>query len=79
MRVSQKLSQIPGVSSSRIFMEGLLGVSISFFNAKEVSGSQKMYQSRRLAFTIRHPLILVSKFLVRDKSWNADWLNWTAE
>ena len=29
-----------------------------FFNAKEVSGSQKMYQSRRLAksaFTIRHP------------------------
>ena len=28
-----------------------------FFNAKEVSGSQKMYQSRRLAFTIRHPYI----------------------
>ena len=26
-----------------------------FFNAEEVSGSQKMYQSRRLAFTIRHP------------------------
>ena len=30
MCVSQNLSQIPGVSSSRIFMGGLLGVSLSF-------------------------------------------------
>ena len=50
MRVSQNLSQIPGVSSSRVFLGGGPSRSLDFFfNAKEVSGSQKMYQSRRVA------------------------------
>ena len=66
MRVSQNLSQIPGVSTTRIFMEGLSRSLNFFFNAKEVSGSQKrqkMYQSRRLAKSrVYHstPLIVAS-------------------
>ena len=58
MRVSQKLSQIPGVSSSRIFMEGLLGVSISFSMLRKSRARRKCISlavSRSLAFTIRHP------------------------
>ena len=58
MRVSQNLIQIPGVSSSRIFMEGLLGVSISFSMLRKSRARRKCISlavSQSLAFTIRHP------------------------
>ena len=60
MRVSQKLSQIPGVSSSRIFMEGLLGVSISFSMLRKSRARRKCISlavSQSLAYTIRHPFV----------------------
>ena len=63
MRVSQKLSQIPGVSSSRIFMEGLLGVSISFSMLRKSRARRKCISlavSQSLAFTIRHPYSLAN-------------------
>ena len=58
MRVSQKLSQIPGVLSSRILVEGLLRVSISFSMLRKSRACRKCISltvSQSLAFTIRHP------------------------
>ena len=61
MCVSQNLSQIPGVLSSHIFYGGPSRSLNFFFNAKEVTGSQKIYQPRRLAESrIYHSTPLVS-------------------
>ena len=57
MRVSQNLSQIPGVSLSRIFMGGLLSL-VLFSMLRKSRACRKCISlavSQSLAFTIQHP------------------------